>query len=314
MCATPSSKLNDPGSRTNAESGSVGRTVMDKFVLRKESNTPCLLDRSHGLNEIAAFPVHRRCKTRYRFGQVVSRLDRSILLMIAGLFLSVSAFSQTPVGPAGSYPAYERIIQFPAKQDEMPVEPQVQLIADRVLAARVSFPFNIEEPRPAGFLYSKFAGSPESLFRVQNREIPGSTPIRLYTARARTGPPLWVFSHAGGFAADRLDRFDVPLRAVTNRCDCLIVSVGYPLALANRYPAAPERAYATTKWAAEHAAETGQNPKTPQSAMPPGTFGLPPTPGSPQTPTSEAYRAGGNIDLTSLAAHFRVSLLFRQRN
>ena len=287
---------------------------MEKFVQRKESNTPCILDRSHGLNEIAAFRAHRWCQMCCRFGPLVCRLDRSVLLMIASLFVSVSAFSQTPGGPAGSYPASERTIQFPAKQDEMPVDPQVKLIGDRMLTARVLLLFNIKEPRRADFLHSKFAGSPESLFRLENREIPGSTPILLYTASARTGPPLWVFLHGGDFAADRLDTYDVPLVAMTNRCDCPAVSVGYRLALENRYPAAPEHAYAATKWVAERAAETDQNSKTPLSATPPGTFGLPQTPGSPQTPTSEAYRAGGNIDLTSLAAQFRIGLLFRKRN
>ena len=200
---------------------------MEKFVQRKESNTPWVLDRSHRLNEITAFRVHRRCQMRYRFGQVFSRLDRSILLMIAGLFLSVSAFSQTRGGPAGSYPASERTIQFPAKQDEMPVDPQVKLIADRMLTARVflPFPFNIEEPRRADFLYSKCASSPESLFGVENREIPGSTPIRLYTASPRTGPPLWVFLHRG-FAAARLDTYDVPSRTATNEIDSPGASVG----------------------------------------------------------------------------------------
>jgi hypothetical protein len=290
---------------------------MDKFVQRKENNTPCILDRSHGLNEIAGFRVqNRRCQKRHRFGQVVRRLDRSILLMIAGLFLSVSAFSQTPGGPAGPYPTSEQTIQFPAKQDRTPVDPQVKLIMDRILVARVFHPFNIEEPRRAYFLHSKFAGPPESAFGVQDRKMPGpggSISIRLYTPNAQTGLPLWVFFH-GGNAADRLNTYDVRLRAVTNRCDCPVVSVGYRLAPEIRYPAAPEDAYAATKWVAEHAAEIEQNPKTALSATPPGTFGLPPMPGSPQTPTSEANRTGANIDLTTPAAHFRVGLRFRRLN
>jgi hypothetical protein len=249
---------------------------------------------------------------RYRFGQVVSRLDRSILLMIAGLFLSVSTFSQTPGGPAGPYPSSEQTIQFPAKQDKTPVDHQVKLIMNRISAAS-----NIEEPRRAYFLYSKFAGPPESVFRVEDRKIPGpggSIPIRLYTPHARTGLPLLEFFHGDGFVAGKFDTYDVLSRAVTNRCDCLVVSVGYWLAPENRYPVAVEDAYAATKWVAEHAAEIGQNPKTPLSATPPGTFGLPPFPGSPQTPTSEANRARGDIDLRTLAAHFRVGQRFRRLN
>jgi acetyl esterase len=197
------------------------------------------------------------------------------------------------------------------------MDPQVKLIMDRMLAARVFYPSNIEEPRRADFLYSKFAGAPESVFHVEDRKIPGpggSIPIQLYTPNGRTGLPLWVFSHAGSFVAGGLDMYDVPLGAVTNRCDCPVVSVGYRLALKNRYPAAPENAFAATKWVAELAAEIDQDPRTLLSATPPGTFGLPPTPGSPQTLTTEAYRVGGNIDLTTLAAHFRVGLWFRRLN
>jgi len=291
---------------------------MDKFVHRKESTTPCILDRSHGLNEIAGFQVKNlRGQMRYRFGQVVSSLDRSILVMIAGMFLSVRAFSQTPGGPAGPYHTSEQTIQFPAEQDKTPVDPQVRLNMDLMLAAQAFHPSNIEDPRPAHFLYSKFAGPPESVFRVEDRKIPGpggSIPIRLYTSNARTGLPTWMFSH-GGFVAGRLDTYDVPLRAVTNRCDCPVVSAGYRLlAPENRYPAVPEDTYAATKWVAEIAHGIDQNLKNPLSATPPGTFGLPSWPGSPQTPTSEANRAGANIDLTTLAAHFRVGRRFRRLN
>jgi len=51
------------------------------------------------------------------------------------------------------------------------------------------------------------------------------------------------------------------------------------------------------------AAELRAQPKqtAPPSATPPGTFGLPPIPGTPQTPTSEQQRHG-NIDLMGLVA------------
>jgi acetyl esterase len=112
-----------------------------------------------------------------------------------------------------------------------------------------------------------------------------------------------VFFHGESFVAGRLDTYEVPSRAVTNGLECPVVSAGYQLAPQNRYAAAPEDVYAATKWMAEHTAETDANQKTPLSATPPSIFGLPPMPGLPQTPTSEANRAG-NIDLATLAAHF----------
>jgi hypothetical protein len=80
--------------------------VDNKFVQSKENNTPSVLDRSHGLNEIEGFQLqNRRCQMRSIISQVVNGLNRYILPLIAGLFLSVSAFSQTPGEPAGPYPA-----------------------------------------------------------------------------------------------------------------------------------------------------------------------------------------------------------------
>jgi hypothetical protein len=288
---------------------------VNKLVQRKESNTPCVLDRLHGPNQIARFQLRNcRPRMRHRFGQVFRRFDRSILVMMAGLFFSVSAFSQAPGGPATPYRTSENTIQFPAKQNETPLNPQVRLIADRVAADRVPHRSDIEESRRGYLFYWIFAASPEWPFGAEGRKILGpdrSIPIRLYITNALSGLPPWVFFHEGGFVAGRFDTYDVPLLNVISGCD--VVLPGYRLAPENRFVAAPEGTYAATKWMGDPATEM-ENPKTPLSATPPGTFGLPPIPGSPQTPSSEANRAGGNINLTTLAAHLRAGLRFRQLN
>jgi len=227
--------------------------------------------------------------------------------MIAGLLLSVSAFSQTPEGAPIPYPTSGQTIQYPAEKDKAAVNPRVKFIMNRMLAARVFHSSsNVEEPHRAYFLYPTFAGPLESVFSVDNREIPGrveSIPVRLYPPNMRTGLPLWMFLHGGGFVTGGLDAYDVPLRAATNRRDYPVVSAGYPLAPENRYHAAPEDT---------HAADIDRNPTTLLLATPPGTFGLQPIPGLPQTPIIEANRAGGNIDPTTLVAHFRAGLWFRR--
>jgi hypothetical protein len=289
---------------------------VDNLAPCKESSTPSVLDRPHRLNEIAGFQVqNRRCQMRSRIGQVVRRLDRYILPLIAGVFISASAFSQTLARPAGPYPASEQTSQFPAKQDKPPVDPQLNLIPDRILAAQVFHPSNIKNSRRVYLLYPKFAGSAESVFRLECHKISdtgGSIPIRLYMPNARTELARWVSFH-GDNAASGFNTYDVTLPAVTNRWNCRVLSVGCLRATEIRYPAAPDNTYATTKWLAEHPGEISRNPRTPLSTTPLGTFGLPPIPGTPQTPASQA-NLGDKIDLSTLAAHFRIGQRFRRHN
>ena len=153
-----------------------------------------------------------------------------------------------------------------ADQQQKPqtqTDPQVKAILDQLAGAGVLHPRTLDQVRAAYSLYAEFAGTPENVFRVEDRTIPGPAGeigVRLYVPRAGGGLPVWVFFHGGGFVTGSLDTHDAPLRAVANRCDCLIVSVAYRLAPENRYPAAPNDAYAATQWVAAHAAEIGGDP------------------------------------------------------
>jgi acetyl esterase len=141
-----------------------------------------------------------------------------------------------------------------------PTDPQVKAVIAKMSAVGVLHPKTLEEARRAYLFYAQFAGPGERVFQVENRQIPGpagNIPIRLYASRAGGGLPVLVFFHGGGFVTGNLDTHDPPLRAIANRCDCLIVSVGYRLAPENHYPAATDDAYAATKWVADHAAEIG---------------------------------------------------------
>ena len=143
-------------------------------------------------------------------------------------------------------------------------DPQVKAVLAQMAAAGLLEPKTLEQARKSFLFYSKFAGSPEPVFHVEDRMIPGPAgdiPIRVYAPRAGGGLPVLVFFHGGGFAYGSLDTHDVPLRAITNRCDCVVVSVAYRLAPENPYPAAPDDAYAATKWVAEHAQEIGGDPR-----------------------------------------------------
>lgn len=152
-----------------------------------------------------------------------------------------------------------------AKRSESPTpaDPQVKAVLDKLAAAGLARPTTVADVRKAYLFYPKLSGSPEHVFRVEDRQIPGpagNIPVRIYTPSSAGGLPILVFFHGGGFVAGSLESHDTPLRSVANRCECLVVSVAYRLAPENKYPAAPEDAYAATKWVAEHGVEIGGDP------------------------------------------------------
>jgi len=136
----------------------------------------------------------------------------------------------------------------------------VKAVLDKIAAAGVAHPTTVADVRRAYLFYPKLSGSPEHVFRVENRQIPGpagNIPVRIYSPGATDGLPILVFFHGGGFVAGSLATHDTPLRSVANRCQCIVVSVAYRLAPDNQYPAATEDAYAATKWIADHGSDIG---------------------------------------------------------
>ena len=84
----------------------------------------------------------------------------------------------------------------------------------------------------------------------------GGIPARLYQPDARP-PALLVYFHGGGWVVGSVDLSDHFCRALANASGCALLSVEYRLAPEHPYPAAPEDAYAATRWAEGHARELG---------------------------------------------------------
>jgi acetyl esterase len=109
----------------------------------------------------------------------------------------------------------------------------------------------------------------EPVLRVDDFDLPGPAgkiPVRLYVpfpkteAPSQESAPVLIYYHGGGFVAGDLDSHDTLLRAVANRADCLVLSVGYRLAPENPYPAANDDALAALNWVAQHASDIGATP------------------------------------------------------
>lgn len=153
----------------------------------------------------------------------------------------------------------------PTKSEpQTPTDPQLKTVLDKMAAAGIVHQTTVEDVRKAYLFYPKLSGTLEHVFRIEDRQIPGpggNITVRVYTPSATAALPIFVFFHGGGFVAGSLDTHDTPLRSVANRCACIVVSVAYRLAPENKYPAAPEDAYAATQWVAKHAADIGGDPQ-----------------------------------------------------
>jgi acetyl esterase len=151
-----------------------------------------------------------------------------------------------------------------ATKSETQFDPQVKAVLAKMAAAGIGRPATVADVRKAYLFYPKLSGAPEHVFHIEDRQIPGpagSVAIRLYTPTPARDLPILVFFHGGGFVSGSLNSHDGPLRSLANRCECIVVSVAYRLAPENKYPAAPEDAYAATKWVAEHAGDVGGDPR-----------------------------------------------------
>lgn len=98
----------------------------------------------------------------------------------------------------------------------------------------------------------------------QDLNIPGPAGplnLRLYRPSVASATlPLVLYFHGGGFVGGSLDDADRQAAFIAEHASALVVAIGYALAPAHPFPAAPEDAYTAALWVAEHAAELGGDP------------------------------------------------------
>jgi acetyl esterase len=190
-----------------------------------------------------------------------SKLSLLLTSLVFALLTALGGSGTVSVGRVeGSFPTLAATKSEPQKPDD----PQVKAVLDKMAAAGIDRPETVSDVRKAYDFYPKLSGTLEHVFRIEDRQIPGpagNIRIRVYTPTPSSGLPILVFFHGGGFVAGSLDTHDKPLRSMANRCECIVVSVAYRLAPENHYPAAPEDAYAATKWLAGHAESIGGDPR-----------------------------------------------------
>lgn len=85
-----------------------------------------------------------------------------------------------------------------------------------------------------------------------------TVPVRVYDNQPDIeGKPVLQYMHGGGWTIGGLNSCDAQCRALANAMDIVVVSVDYPLAPENPFPAAPRACFAVYRWLLESASEIG---------------------------------------------------------
>jgi acetyl esterase len=108
----------------------------------------------------------------------------------------------------------------------------------------------------------------EDVANTETYSIPGpatapdehSIPVRTYVPDATPPYPVLVYFHGGGWTVGGLDTHDNVCAALTNRANCLTVSVDYRLAPEHPFPAAVEDCFAAVEWVEAHADRINGDP------------------------------------------------------
>ena len=150
----------------------------------------------------------------------------------------------------------------------MPLDPQAQDFLRRLAAANLpSFQEQtVAQLRANMDMSTHFLGELPRVAHVEDRGIPGpggTLRVRIITPQAAGNGllPVLVYFHGGGWVLGNIESHEGICRALANAGEVIVVTVDYRLAPEHRFPAAAEDAYAATRWAAEHAAEFGGDPR-----------------------------------------------------
>jgi len=144
----------------------------------------------------------------------------------------------------------------------MSIKPEMQRYVDAIAAsglpAQWEAPVSVlranTEGRPA------LSGTPEVIFNVDHRFIPGPTsdlPVRIYRPHNKTTLPALVFFHGGGWVLGNLGVYEQALRSMANHGQFIVVAVNYQKAPEHPFPIPFDDCYATLEWVHANAETLG---------------------------------------------------------
>ena len=102
-----------------------------------------------------------------------------------------------------------------------------------------------------------------TLHHIEDRIISGDQndlTIRIYHPNDTSDLPVLMWFHGGGWVMGRLDDADDTCRKLSQRINCIVVSVDYHLAPDAKFPIAVNDCLAATQWVHDHARDIGADP------------------------------------------------------
>ncbi len=91
---------------------------------------------------------------------------------------------------------------------------------------------------------------------VKDYSIDGNNPlrVRIYTPTSdQQNLPILVYYHGGGWVAGSVTTHDNICRLLAKRCNCIVISVDYPLAPEHKFPEIIQQCYRALAWAYQQA-------------------------------------------------------------
>ncbi len=177
------------------------------------------------------------------------------LLAGAAVLAVGAALAQSPQPPKAE-PAMQQVLDAMAALKPKPIETLTPEEARK-------------QPTPADAVKKVLADSgkpaaPEAGVTVKDMTIgsgDASFPIHIYTPEGKGPFPVMVYYHGGGFVIADTKVYDATPRALARMANAIMVSVDYRRAPENKFPAAPNDAFAAYQWVLAHAKQINGDPK-----------------------------------------------------
>lgn len=177
----------------------------------------------------------------------------AIMAAIAGIALAGSALVQA--APPKAEPAMQKVLDALASLGGKPIETLTPEEARK-------------QPTPADAVKKVLADmgkstapEPGVTMKTMNIDGPhGPIPLHVFTPAGKGPFPVMMYYHGGGFVIADTKVYEASPRALAKMANAVIVSVDYHRAPENKFPAAPDDAYAAYTWTLGHAKEINGDP------------------------------------------------------